>query len=81
MAVKIAASETNETKFEAVRCKLPQWSMFDNFPFDEEYENVAETDIHENPKWPPYEPHGIRFDLGTPKSLELDTIKITENVG
>ena len=32
MAAKIAAIETNETKFEALRCKLPQWSMFDNFP-------------------------------------------------
>ena len=32
MAAKMAASETNETKFEALRRKLPQWSMFDNFP-------------------------------------------------
>ena len=56
--------------------------MFDNFPFDEEYQNVAETEFHENPIWPPrwrpYEPHGTRFDLGTPKILELDTITITK---
>ena len=32
MAAKMAASETNETKFKALRFKLPQWSMFDNFP-------------------------------------------------
>ena len=32
MAAKMAASETKETKYEALRCKLPQWSMFDNFP-------------------------------------------------
>ena len=32
MAAKMAATETNETKFEALRCKLPQWSMFDKFP-------------------------------------------------
>ena len=37
MAAKMAASETNETKFEALRCKLPQWSMFNNFSFDEEF--------------------------------------------
>ena len=30
MAAKMAASETNEIKFEALRCKLPQCSMFDN---------------------------------------------------
>ena len=32
MAAKMAASETNETKFEAIRCKLHQWSMFENVP-------------------------------------------------
>ena len=28
MAAKIAANKTNETKFEALRYKLRQWSMF-----------------------------------------------------
>ena len=32
MAAKMAASDTNEPKFEVLRCKLAQWSMFDNFP-------------------------------------------------
>ena len=31
MAAKMATSEANETKL-SLRCKLPQWSMFDNFP-------------------------------------------------
>ena len=56
--------------------------MFDNFPLIWIYQNVAEAEFHENPRWPPrwppYEPHGTRFDLGTPKILELDTITITK---
>ena len=47
-------------------------------PFNEEFYNVAETDFHENPRWPPYEPHGTRLDLGNTKILELDTITITK---
>ena len=40
-----------------------------SFSFDEEYQNVSETEFHENPRWTPYyEPHGF----------QLDTITITE---
>ena len=34
-----------------------------------EYQNVAETEFHENQDGRQYEPHGTRFDLGPPKFL------------
>ena len=60
MATKMAASETNE----ALRCKLPHRSMFNNFPLMTNLK-CPRTDFHKNPRLQPYEPHGTQFDLGT----------------
>ena len=65
MAAKIAASETNETKFEALRCKLPQWSMFDNFPLMRNFRMSQKLIFMKIQDGRHNEPHETQFDLGT----------------